>query len=356
MTHVSTTTSGFSDLLELWLAQLRRRGTASATVAAYRRDLLGIGGRIAGGSDANELDLRHLTKGSLRDAFASWATDHSPSSVRRAHSAWSRFFDFLVSEDRCDGNPMAAVAKPRGPEHAPRPIRAPDAAARMLAAAALSDPRSRDPWPERDVALVATFCVTGIRAAEAVALDVASLGGPPGNRRLVVIGRTGTPRSVPVEAALEEALGVYLTTRATRFPVQDLHDPETPLFVDVRGDRLSAHQMRYLIERLYVRADLRDVVPRGALVHALRHTFAVSAARAGADLVGLQAVLGHASPQTTRRYLDHAVVDLRHVVGSHPGQAALEEHLRNRDASYRSDIVTGVDGKQVGPEARLSKD
>lgn len=330
MTSVPPTASSFSDLLELWLAHLSQVGTASATVAAYRRDLIGVGRRVAGGEDLHGLALHQLTKASLRDGFASWAADHSAASVRRAHSAWSRFFDFLVAADWCDGNPMAAVAKPTGTEHAPRPIRAPDAAARMLAAAAQADGRSRNPWPERDVALVATFCVTGIGAAEAVALDVASLGGPPGNRRLSVVGRSGALRSVPVEAALEEALGGYLTTRATRFPSRDLRRPRTPLFVDVRGERLSSHQMRYLIERLYVRADLRDRVPRGALVNALRHTFAVSAARAGADLVGLQAVLGHASPQTTRRYLDPSIGDLRRVVDDHPGQAALEEHLRNK--------------------------
>ena len=37
-----------------------------------------------------------------------------------------------------------------------------DAAARRLATAREPDPRARRPWPERDVALVATFLVTGI--------------------------------------------------------------------------------------------------------------------------------------------------------------------------------------------------
>jgi site-specific recombinase XerC len=101
------------------------------------------------------------------DRLASWASDHAGASVLRAHSSWSRFFDFLVAEDLVEGNPMAAVRKPRRVDGAPRAIRDPDAAARLLATAAQPDPRGRNPWPERDLALVATFCVTGIREGEA---------------------------------------------------------------------------------------------------------------------------------------------------------------------------------------------
>ena len=67
--------------------------------------------------------------------------------------------------------------------------------------------------------------------------------------------------------------------------------------------RLTVDQVRYLVDRLYVRAGIRAHVPAGALVHALRHTFATSALEAGADVVELQELLGHASLETTRRYL-----------------------------------------------------
>ena len=259
---------------------------------------------MAAPDDVGVLRLQHLSKGALRAAFSSWAGDHAAASVLRAHSAWSRFFDFLVAEDLWEGNPMAAVAKPKRPESAPRPIRDPDATARLLTAASEADPRARTPWPERDAALVATFCVTGIRVGEAVDLGTASLDGPPGARRLWIAGRGAKARYVPVRDPLEAALEGYLLTRTARFPRHDLDHPATPLFVDVRGRRLSADQMKYLIERLYVRAGIRARVPPGALVDALRHTFAISALEAGADVVELQALLGHTSLETTRRYLD----------------------------------------------------
>ncbi len=155
-----------------------------------------------------------------------------------------------------------------------------------------------------------------------------SFEGTAGARRLQVVGKGNKTRVIPIEGALETVLEVYLTTRRARFPRHDLDHPATPLFVDVRGRGLSVDQVKYLIERLYIRAGLRARVPAGALVHALRHTFATSALEAGADVVELQTLLGHASLDTTRRYLDATAEGLRQVVRGHPGQVALREHLR----------------------------
>ncbi len=323
-----SSTSRFSELVDAWLYHLGTTKPAANTVAAYRRDLEGIARRIAADADVAVLHVEDLSKDALRAAFASWASDHAAASLLRAHSSWSSFFDFLVAEDLVEGNPMAAVAKPRRVAATPRAIRDPDAAARLLATAARGDPRGRDPWPERDLALVATFCVTGIREGEAVALGMGSLDGTPGARRLVVVGKGSKPRTIPIETALEGVLEAYLATRRGRFERHDLEHPATPLFVDVRGRRLSVDQVKYLIERLYVRAGLRARVPAGALVHALRHTFATSALEAGADVVELQTLLGHASLDTTRRYLDASAEGLREVIRGHPGQIALREHVR----------------------------
>jgi len=276
------------------------------------------------------LHLEHLTKRALRAAFASWAADHAASSVLRAHSAWSSLFDFLVAEDLVDGNPMAAVGKPRLAASAPKAIKADDAAQRLLTTAAATDTTGRRPWPERDLALVALFLVSGIREGEAAALGMASIVGSDGARRLEVTGKANKSRTIPIDPALEQVLAAYQVSRAARFPDHDLDHPATPLLVDTRGHRLASHQMRYLIERLYSRAGIRPRIPAGAMVHALRHSFATDALQAGADIVELQALLGHASLDTTRRYLDASAEGLRDVIKGHPSQIALREHLRER--------------------------
>jgi site-specific recombinase XerD len=322
-----------------------------ATLAAYRRDVEGIATRLAALEDLGDLDgltVADLDRTALRAAFSSWASDHAASSVRRAHSAWSNFFDFLVSEGVRDGNPMAAIPKPKTPSSLPRSIRARDAVRLLFRTASQVDDRAREPWPTRDLAVIATFCVTGIREAEAAGLDVGSLAGEAGARRLEVRGKGGKVRPVPIDPALERVLDAYQRERSDRFPRHDLDHPATALFVDTRGRRLTVDQIRYLVEKLYVRAGIRAQVPPGALVHALRHTFATAALEAGADVVELQELLGHASLETTRRYLSATAQGLRHVVQSHPSQVALRESLTENAAQPHNSIDSNHPGPGPG--------
>jgi integrase/recombinase XerC len=117
------------------------------------------------------------------------------------------------------------------------------------------------------------------------------------------VGKGDKARAVPIYPELEDVIAGYLVTRTERHPDHDLTRPATPLFVHVCGAPLTPRQAQYLIERLYVRAGIRTRVPPGALVHALRHTFATNALAGGANVLEVQ-LLGHASLATTKRYLD----------------------------------------------------
>jgi hypothetical protein len=95
---------------------------------------------------------------------------------------------------------------------------------------------------------------------------------------------------------------------------------------------------------------VRGQVPQGALVHALRHTFATSALDHGVDVVELQELLGHSSLDTTRRYLDATAAGLREAIAAHPAQAALKRFTGPRPAG--SLRPAGRDARPAPKDAR----
>ncbi len=68
-------------------------------------------------------------------------------------------------------------------------------------------------------------------------------------------------------------------------------------------------------------------MPAGALVDALRHTFATAALAGGANVLEVQQLLGHSSLDTTRRYLEATANELTDAVRAHPSQQALRTFL-----------------------------
>jgi integrase/recombinase XerD len=87
---------------------------------------------------------------------------------------------------------------------------------RVIEAARAADPRGRDPWPERDLALVAVFAGAGVRMGEAIELRVNDAEALDRSPRLRVYGKGGRRRVVPVGPEVIEALDAYLGSRRQR--------------------------------------------------------------------------------------------------------------------------------------------
>lgn len=316
-------------LFERFLRQRATRKPSPHTLAAYRRDLFGIAdlalGAVPGRSGVDDLTLDDLTVDVLTEAFATWASVHAGASVRRTHAAWNGFYRWLVAVGRVDGNPMGAIALPSRPDTGK--IRSIEHADLGRALRVSQEPyeRARFPWPERDYAVLAVLATTGIRLSELTGLRIGSVTGEPGAWQITVTGKGSKTRTIPLADPVRDRIDAYLVTRRRRFPDHRLADPATPLFVHHDGRAMTNRQVQYQIEQVFRRAGV-TVHHGGALVHALRHTFATEALQGGAaNIRELQALLGHRSLETTQLYL-HAVPDeLREAIKAHPATRLLDE-------------------------------
>ena len=286
------------------------------TLQAYRRDL----GLIVGLVGTEKVTLGDLSPRSLRGAFARFAAERSPASVARAWSSWNAFFTFLVTEQITPGNPMPAVDKPKLRGHSPKPLRGDDTPERLLDAVSRTDERQRDPWPERDLVVVALALCAGLRLSELLALKVGSVLGRDGERWIEVAGKGGRPRSVPIEPELDAVIQRYVDSRRVRF---GRASRDEALLVDRRGDQLQRGGLQYLVQSCYRRAGVMDRVPRGAQLHALRHTFATRLAEDGANASEIMRLLGHASLATTQGYIDVTAAQQRAAVQANRTNRAL---------------------------------
>ena len=307
---------------EFFLAR-RPKKHSEHTLAAYRRDLdvIMVGleetlQRPASSMLPTDLDVR-----TLRRAFAA-ISHQSAATISRTWSTWNQLFSFLVAEQIIPGNPMAAIEKPRVPLSRPKAITGDDSLHLLLKAATDGGRRTRNPWPERDLAVVVVLVTCGLRLAELLELSLRSLDGPPGERVIGVRGKGNKERTVPLEPEVEAVVRQYLESRLRRFPGRLA--PDAKLFVDNKGKPMQRGALQYLIDRLYREAGIRTRVPAGALVHALRHTFATNLARNGATGTELQRLLGHESLATTQRYVDATAREIRAAARSNDAYRILE--------------------------------
>ncbi|MBB2948207.1 site-specific recombinase XerD [Actinoplanes lutulentus] len=310
--------TGIGTHVDEFLAARATRKPSVHTLSAYRRDL----GLVLQLAEPAPLTVSDLSPRVLRSAFARFAADRAPASVSRAWSSWNAFFTFLVTEGVVAGNPMSAVDKPRQVALSPKPLRGEDTPEMLLRTVSTADERQRDPWPERDVLVLALALCAGLRLSEMLALRVGSVSGRDGERRVEVSGKGGRPRSVPIDSGLDAAVGRYLDSRRVRF---GRTAATAALLVDRRGEVLQRGGLQYLVQSCYRRAGIGDRVPRGAQLHALRHTFATRLAEDGANASEIMRLMGHASLATSQSYIEVTADQQRAAVRANRTNRVLRE-------------------------------
>ncbi|BFU44624.1 hypothetical protein KRMM14A1004_28610 [Krasilnikovia sp. MM14-A1004] len=204
------------------------------------------------------------------------------------------------------------------------------------------------------MAVLGLALCAGLRLSELLALRVGALVGRAGERRLEVLGKGGRPRSVPVEPELDAVLAWYVDSVRVRFGRQWVV-AAAPLLVDRRGEPLRRGGLQYLVESCFRRAGVTDRVPRGARLHALRHTFATRLAEDGANASEIMRLLGHASLVTSQAYIEVTAAQQRAAVRANRTNRALGVVSGQRDGDLdvaAGGVGVGADlvglGQQVG--------
>jgi len=146
----------------------------------------------------------------------------------------------------------------------------------------------------RDRAMVLLMLLGGLRAAEVRGLLLAEV--DVGRRQVRVVGKGGRERVVPVDRPFFAELAAYLRLErpadcATEQCFVVLRGPTA-------GQPLTEAGMRRIFRTHRARSGAARVRP-----HRLRHTYGTELAAAGIDLLVLRDLMGHASPETTGKYV-----------------------------------------------------
>ena len=285
-------------LIELYLDMLAaERGAAENTLAAYRSDLADFSADLAkhGGhiAEADSDDLRaHLARLGKRRLAAS--------SVARRLSAIRQLYRFLYSEGHRGDDPAAVIEGPKRGRALPKVLtvkQVDDLLAQARSNISANSPSERL-RPARLACLLEVLYATGLRVSELVALPVTAA--RPEQKMLLVRGKGGRERIVPLNDAAKRAMADYLALReeeAARAPKAERSKWLFPSFGE--SGHLSRQHFARELKSLAASAGLR---PAQVSPHVLRHAFASHLLHNGADLRVVQTLLGHADISTTQIY------------------------------------------------------
>ncbi len=250
------------EILEAWYVAMAMIGRSPATI---RRRRLTLSRFVA----VPGVTLGTATQHDIGAWLAS--LDIQPQSRGLYLGDLSAFYKWAVKHDHLAADPTIKVDRPAKAKYVPRPI--PTAQLKAAIAGA----------PERVRVMLTLAGYAGLRCAEIAGLRCEDFDHEAGTMR--VKGKGNKTRIVPLNDHTAE-----LVVPGSTGPV-----------VSWRGEPVSpgsvSDSMRYY---------LRNHAGLDATGHQARHTFGTRMYAASKDLAAVQETMGHASPTTTRGYVQHS--------------------------------------------------
>jgi integrase/recombinase XerC len=263
------------------------KNSSAYTVKSYREDLTQAIGyfreKLAPIATPSRINARHVR------AYLAWLSEqhYARTTIARRLAALRSWFRFLCRQGSLPANPCDGVRGPRQDKKLPHFLSGSEIAILLVA------PSGAEPLDQRDRAILETLYSAGLRVGELVGVNIDDLDLDGG--AVTVRGKGRKERLAMLGAPAVKAIRVWLSARDS---FTGASAREQAAFVNHRGGRLTTRSVGRLLEKYLARAGLD---PRTS-PHTLRHSFATHLLDAGADIRGVQELLGHKSLTTTQIY------------------------------------------------------
>lgn len=263
------------------------RGSALNTLESYRRDLADCAAFLK----TRNLVLEQAEPSVLREYLTSlYDRGMTSSSISRHLSALKQFFQFLLTEEIAQEDPTSLLARPKKTKPLPKILTEAEITRLLETVAEDSSPEG-----ERLEALLEVLYASGLRVSELISLEHNSV--LRAEETLIVKGKGGKERLVPLSSYAIKALEKYLKVRSAFMPPWGASRWLFPSYG--KSGHVTRQRFGQLLKDLALQAGLD---PEKVSPHVIRHAFATHLLNGGADLLSVQNMLGHADISTTQIY------------------------------------------------------
>jgi integrase/recombinase XerD len=310
-------------------AQAAELGAATNTLLAYGRDLKDFDAWLARQGKTFADVMRADVESYLVYCDAQGL---AKSTRARRLSAVKQLYRFAFEEGLRSDNPALQISGPGQDKSLPKILSVDEVDSLLTAARTLGRNATER---VRNTCLMELLYATGMRVSELVGLPVSATRGDP--RLLLILGKGGKERMVPLSPDARTALAQWITLRDEIEAARAMKKlPASRFLFPSRGKEghLTRHRFYLLIKEIAVAA---GVAPSKVTPHTLRHAFATHLLAGGADLRAIQTMLGHADVATTEIYT--------HVLEARLSELVLDHHPLSETATRKASGKTSSEGQ-----------
>lgn len=275
----------FDDNLEAFVRAVKLRGRSEETLKFYRVQL----GNFRSILEEQNITVRvdRITRDIVNRNFIEYSTEvrrNKMSTVGLRLRAVRAFFNWMIGEGILKKSPVEGIV-----------IRNVRSEVETYSREQLND-LFRQPDLEtfvgyRDYAILTIFLETGVRVRELVDIKMDDVRMP--DSQILINGKNGEPRLVPIQKQARNVLNRYMKARGT--------SPSPFLFITQDDTQMSRKAVQDRVAKYGRMAGVTNI--RNS-PHTFRHTFAKMSVRNGANLFDLQKILGHSTLDMVRVYVN----------------------------------------------------